>query len=68
MPTGVISPKTVPMQKYNTNEENMDKNAAMSVALMMPYRRTKLRNTIPFFTLHKESPNIQPLQSQNHHG
>jgi hypothetical protein len=58
----------VPMQKYNTKEEKMDNNAAMSVALSMPNRRKKLRSHISIFILTVELPNIRslPSQSQSH--
>jgi hypothetical protein len=56
----------VPMQKYNTKEEKMDNNAAMSVALSMPNRRKKLRSPISIFILTVELPNIRSLPSQSH--
>jgi hypothetical protein len=61
IPTGVISPKAVPMPKYNRNEKRIDKKVAISVALRMPNRRSKLRNHISLFILRAESPNIIPL-------
>ncbi|OGP55496.1 MAG: hypothetical protein A2Y65_12270 [Deltaproteobacteria bacterium RBG_13_52_11] len=66
IPTGVISPKTVPMHKYNRNEKRIDKNVAMSVVLAMPNLRKKLRSIISLFILPTESPNIISLQYLYH--